>query len=259
MRKKLSLLRLSTIFIIIFILSVGITVTSFSKVKPTPDFSSYTDINEKKTAFFDFMYSEVVEANKNVLITRSELLDIDKTLKQGTSPSSSQTKSLQSICTEYRADCGIDLKENVATLLRRVDIVPASLALAQAANESAWGSSRFAKKGNNYFGQWCYEKGCGIIPKQRNEGSTHEVRKFRDVSDSVAGYIYNLNTAEAYSAVRKNRAKHRLNNEPPSSLTMVKGLSLYSERGQDYIKELTKMITFNNLKAYDQKLWLALK
>lgn len=230
-----------------------------AQAETVPDFASYTDVKQKKKAFFDFMYPKIVQANKKVLETRGELVEIDKALSEGESLSASQTKKVQSICDKYRAGCGDDVTANVKNLLSRVDVVPPSLALAQAANESSWGTSRFAKQGNNYFGQWCFEKGCGIVPARRNAGTTHEVRKFKDALDSVAGYVYNLNTGNAYATVRKNRADSRANGQNPSSLTMVKGLTKYSERGQEYVKEITSMITYNKLETYDDRFWSEVK
>ncbi|MFM9673737.1 glucosaminidase domain-containing protein, partial [Streptomyces galilaeus] len=81
--------------------------------------------------------------------------------------------------------------------LRRVDIIPKELALMQAANESAWGTSRFARIGLNFFGQWCYSQGCGMIPNRRNSGAAHEVAAFKSVRDAVSSYFKNINTHAA--------------------------------------------------------------
>ena len=71
--------------------------------------------------------------------------------------------------------------------------------------ESGWGESRFAQQGNNLFGEWCFTKGCGIVPSQRKEGATHEVRRFDSVDDALASYMHNLNTGHAYKALRVAR------------------------------------------------------
>jgi Bax protein len=130
-------------------------------------------------------------------------------------------------------------------------MIPASLALAQAANESAWGTSRFAQDGNNFFGQWCYSDGCGIIPSRRRQGDIHEVRRFDTVKDSVQAYIHNLNTFPSYQMLRRIRQQLRQQNRNLDGASLADGLESYSERGLDYIEELQTMIYSNNLLARD--------
>ena len=136
-------------------------------------------------------------------------------------------------------------------LIRRIDIVPPSLALAQAANESAWGTSRFAREGNNFYGHWCYVEGCGIVPAQREAGARHEVADFASPEESVERYIHNLNHHPAYRELRASRAELRAENEPVNGLELVDELTGYSERGDEYIEELRAMIRFNELLRFD--------
>ena len=132
--------------------------------------------------------------------------------------------------------------------------------MAQGANESAWGTSRFAKAGNNFFGQWCYTKGCGIVPAKRDSGTKHEVRKFGNPQQSVGGYIFNLNTGRVYSLIRKMRAEARAKFTDPSGYELAKGLIKYSQRREAYVKEIRSMISYNKLvKLYDVKFWKELK
>jgi Bax protein len=137
-------------------------------------------------------------------------------------------------------------------LLRRADIVPASLAIAQAANESAWGTSRFAKLGNNFFGQWCFSKGCGIVPKSRDTNKNHEVADFRSPADSVESYMLNLNTHDAYKPLRKIRQSLREEDKAVTGVALSYGLGKYSERGDEYGKEIREMISFNKLAVLDK-------
>ncbi len=130
-------------------------------------------------------------------------------------------------------------------LAKRVDVVPVELALAQAANESAWGTSRFARQGNNFFGQWCYTSGCGIVPTRRNAGATHEVKAFDSPGASVRAYIHNLNTAKAYQPLRGIRLHLRRNKQPLDAMIMASGLSGYSERGAAYVKNIRTIIRRN--------------
>jgi Bax protein len=123
--------------------------------------------------------------------------------------------------------------------------------MAQSANESAWGTSRFARKGNNFFGQWCFRKGCGLVPKQRDANKTHEVAAFDSPEESVKMYIRNLNSNSAYKSLRDLRAKLRRANKPVTGHALAAGLKHYSERGLEYVKELREMISFNKLARYD--------
>jgi len=129
--------------------------------------------------------------------------------------------------------------------LLHLDQIPESMVLAQAALESAWGTSRFVKGGNNYFGQWCYEAGCGMVPSARQQGANHEVRKFDSARESLHAYFRNINSHRAYRSLRKIRAQKRPAGQPLSGLELLAGLRNYSQRGQDYVDELRKVIRFN--------------
>ena len=130
-------------------------------------------------------------------------------------------------------------------LVKRVDIIPPALILVQAANESAWGTSRFAQNGYNFFGLWCFKKGCGFVPTLRGDDEAHEVAKFRNMSHAVMTYIRNLNRHYAYAELRDVRAKLRARNRPITAEALAQGLHSYSIRGQDYIDEILSMIRVN--------------
>ena len=115
----------------------------------------------------------------------------------------------------------------------------------QAANESAWGTSRFARQGYNFFGLWCFTEGCGFVPKRRNSDADHEVHKFRNLTVAVRTYFRNLNGHPAYKELRDIRYQLRQNNSEVTAEKLVHGLSKYSERGQEYIDELLDMLRFN--------------
>jgi Bax protein len=214
-----------------------------------PDFTAIKDVKKKKKTFFDYIYKSVLIENKAILKEREIL----------------QTKAknsyrVKSICKKYSKKCNAIDAAKVESLLRRVDVIPPSLALAQAANESAWGTSRFAKKANNYFGQWCFKEGCGLVPSRRSDGSVHEVRKFRNAQASVKSYMMNLNTGRVYADLRTIRAKARAEKETVSGMDLAKGLLKYSERGEGYVKELRGMIAYNKLvDKYDKPFWQAIK
>lgn len=146
---------------------------------------------------------------------------------------------------QYKLERATLNKSDLAKLLKRVDGLPEALVLMQAANESAWGTSRFAKQGKNYFGQWCYRRGCGLVPLQRTEGMNHEVAKFEDIGDSVRSYFRNINTNSAYKTLREIRAQLRADNLGLKSELLAPGLVSYSERGFDYVEDLLAMIRVN--------------
>jgi len=127
----------------------------------------------------------------------------------------------------------------------RIDVIPTDLVLVQAANESAWGTSRFARQGYNFFGLWCFRKGCGFVPSRRKADAKHEVAKFPNLTRAVYTYLRNLNRHNAYRELRQIRANLRANNLPITGSDLAEGLVSYSERGHDYVEELQAMIRFN--------------
>lgn len=133
---------------------------------------------------------------------------------------------------------------------KRIDVIPTSLALAQAALESGWGKSRFAKEANNLFGHWTYS-GVGLMPQNRAIGKTHMIRIFGTLQKSVNSYMLNLNTNEAYSAFREKRFKARESEKKFGGMEAASTMINYSERKEEYIKMLKEMIIQNNLLFYD--------
>lgn len=212
-----------------------------------PNFSGYRDTTEKKVAFFSFLYPRIVLANSRILIERDyldSLTDKDTLSKQEHTWLAAQSKRL-------RVDEKPGSSKQLALLKKRLDVIPPSLILAQAANESAWGTSRFARRGNNLFGQWCFTKGCGLVPLNRIEGASHEVAAFSTPYHSVRAYIQNLNRHESYQVLRDTRLDDRVAGDPLSGLSLARGLISYSERGEEYVNEIRSMIRYNNLSFYD--------
>ncbi len=231
---------LSPKFLIIIIMSllplVGV-VTAGEK----PDFSAITDITKKKSEFFDYLYPIISNENKKILAERNTLMQVKKI-----------TPDVITLCKKYRKSCDNLQLSDIERLLYQVDIIPPSLALAQAANESGWGTSRFAVEGNNYFGQWCFVEGCGIVPARRVAGGKQEVRRFNSTQLSVSSYMRNLNTGKAYTTFREIRSRLRLHGEPMSAEKLANGLSSYSQRGQHYVDEIKNIIRHNKLvEKYD--------
>lgn len=211
-----------------------------------PDFAAINDIREKKSAFFDFVRPGIVSANKKIAQDRQFLLDVKTALTSDREIG--DVTRVNDIAAYYRLPLTkIDIA-SLNALLIRVDIIPSDLIMVQAANESGWGTSRFARLGLNFFGQWCFTKGCGLVPSSRSGDASHEVKKFSSVDESIASYLRNLNTHPAYELLRQIRSDLRANNVPLQGQLLVVGLRNYSERQDDYVIELLQMLRHN--KAY---------
>jgi Bax protein len=135
-------------------------------------------------------------------------------------------------------------------LLNRLEIVPPSLAIAQAAAESGWGTSRFAHQGNALFGQRVWGEG-GLAPLKREAADGVKVRAFDDLLDAVRSYTFNLNSHEAYAEFREWRTKLRRAGRPLSGLQLASHLRRYSEQGPEYVKFIETLIRTNGLEAFD--------
>ncbi|WP_419535375.1 glucosaminidase domain-containing protein [Endozoicomonas sp.] len=213
-----------------------------------PDFSDILDVKAKKSAFFGFLLPMVQEENDTILQNRERIVALSS---QSVFSESSRTW-LTDMARKYRIrDVATFDEAFFQKLLTRVDTIPASLALAQSANETAWGTSRFARQGNNFFGQWCFSSGCGIVPGSRPEGEIYEVQKFEDVAASVSAYMHNLNTNHQYRVLRELREQKRESQAPVTGADLAHGLQAYSIRGDEYVKELLSMINSNKLLQYD--------
>lgn len=215
-----------------------------------PDFSVYQDVSTKKRKFFNYLLPMIRQANDQVRAQRIVLLSIKEDLQDNLTLDEQTVDFVSQTAKYYRVPLQDDLLETVETLIYRVDIVPASLVLAQAANESGWGTSRFARKANNLFGVWCFTQGCGITPLSREEGLTHEVASYESVQHSVEAYMRTINTNAAYSELRLMRAQSRAEAQYVSGHELAEGLLRYSERGEDYVREIQQMIRVNNLKKF---------
>jgi Bax protein len=215
------------------------------KVLEIPDFSSIQNVKEKKRAFFAYLIPEITTQNELLLEQRSFILSMQQKLTDNDKLSASNIDKVENLALKYRVNETLPMQAKIASLIVKVDIIPTALVLVQAANESAWGTSRFAVKGYNFFGLWCFKTGCGFVPRSRNEGANHEVAKFRNLSHAVATYLTNLNRHEAYKELRSIRSNLRANEQKVTAEALVHGLTNYSERGQDYIDELLHMIQFN--------------
>jgi Bax protein len=218
-----------------------------SSTKPVPNFAGFSNVIEKKRAFFAYLQPEIQRQNEIILKEREMVLALQKVMLQQQNFNQHQQEVFNNLIKKYQftGDKILSLEQTFKMLIRRVDTIPVALVLVQAANESGWGASRFAQEGYNFFGLWCFKKGCGFVPKQRNDNAVHEVAKFRDLSHAVMTYTRNLNRHYAYKDLRMIRQNLRQADKPVSAKALAAGLSSYSERGQAYIDELLSMLRVN--------------
>ncbi|PJE80249.1 hypothetical protein CI610_00776 [invertebrate metagenome] len=220
-------------------------------ISSLPDFSTITSTKKRKQAFFQFMMPMIEKENQHILDDRKTI----QRLSDSTQFTNKEKTWLKQQSQQYELDnTPNDFSPHFfQALLKRVDIIPVSLALVQSANESAWGTSRFAVEGNNLYGQWCFSQGCGIVPHKRPKGRTYEVRRFNSVTDSVHAYMINLNTHDSYKPLRTIRQSLRQQDKTITGPALAEGLTGYSTRGEDYVRELVSMIKTNHLLQYDRK------
>ena len=197
---------------------------------------------KRKEFFIQIVLPLILKENNNIRLDRKRLFKIINKSNN----TELEKKWLEKKYKQY----GIPSKD-LSTLKIRMDEVPVSLALAQAAKETGWGTSRFAQEGNALFGQWTWS-GEGLKPKNAEEGKDHKVMKFHSLQLSVRAYLRNLNTHATYKNLRKARTEFRNQNKPLDSLILSKHLDKYAETGNQYIEVLRKIIEQNNLKDFDE-------
>jgi Bax protein len=218
-------------------------------------------VQQKKEIFYRFMLPLVMHANEMVRDRRVKLHAARQQLADGNSLSTEDLEALRRLAPVLRiideeeaAQLGESNEELLGVVdeaLYRLDVIPAGLALGQAAYESGYATSRFAMEGNALFGQWTYG-GKGLKPEQqRKHLGDHRIASFDWPFDSVRGYFINLNTHPAYEEFRALRARLKAEGKPLTALVLADGLTSYSERGQEYIDSLKGIIRVNKLDIAD--------
>ncbi len=215
-----------------------------------PEFSSMQP-QAKKQAFFAFLQPKIQHANNRIARQRAWLMHAHTTPTDAARQPLSwfEQRKLRQLAQHYGIDWTgtTDQLAIVEGLLNRVDEVPASLALVQAAKESGWGTSRFALAGNNWFGQQCFREGCGHVPVRRAADGQHEVARFPTVQSAVDAYMLNLNAHYRYQDFRDLRAQSRGKGNSLKGTELAAGLLAYSERREAYVAEIIDMIEYNEL------------
>ncbi len=199
------------------------------------------NIKKRKNLFIQIVLPLIIEENTKIKLDRKKLFVI---LNKNNN-SKSDIEWLKKKFKQY----GV-AKNDLSTLKIRMDEIPVSLSIAQAAKETGWGTSRFAQKGNALFGQWTWS-GNGIKPSGADSDSTHKVASFKVLKASVKAYQRNINTHSSYKKFRKERAIQRDNYGKLNSLELVKYLDKYAETGIEYTKILSKIIKQNSLTDFD--------
>ena len=196
---------------------------------------------KRKNLFIQIVLPLILEENNRIRVDRRKLFSIlNKNIN-----SNVEKRWINKKFKQY----GV-VNKDLSTLKIRMDMVPVSLAIAQSAKETGWGTSRFALEGNALFGQWTWE-GEGIKPSGADTNSTHKVMKFKVLKASVRAYIRNLNTHRSYKSFRRERAEQRDNFEKFNSLELANHLDKYAETGKEYVKILKQIIKQNSLTDFD--------
>jgi Bax protein len=211
-------------------------------------------VADKKRLFFRLIAPIVLRINELIAADRARAKVITERLSLGQGVSPEDQAWLVELAVRYKLigspDDRLD-SDQYPELLLRVDIVPASLSLAQAASESGWGTSRFASEGNSLFGQWSWGKGLKPTDQRAEDLGDHRVAAFGSTGEAAYAYALNLNTQGAYRDFRLKRSELRRRNLLVSGEVLVETLIRYSERGQAYVEDLKRIIRQNRLADAD--------
>lgn len=201
-------------------------------------------VRQRKALFFRTLAPLVAAENRRIREQRALLL---QAFSGSAALEGEERTRIERIASHYNVAGDVNDPGVRRKLLRRVDVIPAALVLAQAANESGWGTSRFAKEANNLFGMWTWDRSRGIEPRERAANASHYVRVFDNLQEAVANYLHTINVGAAYGELRSLRAKAREQGEPLSPWILAGGLSSYSARGEAYVREIRSIIRANAL------------
>jgi len=218
------------------------------KVKPIfisllpKDLDSVRNIEERKELFIKIVLPLIIDSNNSIKSDRKKLFNILN--KKNNSPA--EKRWLRKKFKEYKIK-----NKDISVLKRRMDIVPVSLAIAQAAKETGWGTSRFALEGNALYGQWTWGND-GIDPNEKDSTTSHKVKRFKVLKMSIESYKNNLNTHSGYQEFREARAELREKKQEITGLKLTKYLDRYAKTGKEYTKIIQLIIKQNSLDDFDK-------
>lgn len=202
---------------------------------------------ERKTLFIKMVLPLILHTNEMILQDRAAVLVLRDRVQADDALTAFEARWLDDKAREYGLKT-LDLAE----LVRRVDVIPPSLALAQAAEESGWGTSRFAREGNAIFGQRIWRGSNGMVPVRREDGETFKVRSYDQLIDGVVSYAHNLNVHTAYDDFRRERQKQREAGDTLRGYDLALSLLSYSERGARYLVTIRSIMRVNGLQNFDK-------
>ena len=210
-------------------------------------------VENKKRLFFRGLAPLILRANELIMTDRDRLKNIKSSFGQNNSLAEKEQVWIQKLAQVYK----VNLTDGQVTanvldeLWFKVDIVPVSLALAQSAEESGWGTSRFAAQGNAVYGQWTWGENAIKPEQQRKELGNYGIASFETLQQSVSAYMLNLNTHNAYESLRSKRAELRKKDQKISGALLAETLTKYSERGEEYVKGIKSLMDNNRLSPAD--------
>ena len=211
------------------------------------DFMDINSVSERKNLFINTLLPIAFIENLKILDGRKRILDWWSQSNGETYQREFWPSWLYNVSDKYDYE-----GSNIGELLMRVDIVPLSLALAQAAIESCWGTSRYLREGNALYGQYTFDKSLGLKPQDRDKDKNFYVRKFINLSDSTRSYLKNINTHNAYVNFRQERGTLRMNGDTLTGLSLSRFLDNYSERRSAYVADIKTIIETNNFMKFDK-------
>jgi len=215
-----------------------------------PD-SWQNNFSKEKSNFIKTVFPLIAFENKKILLERSRLQDIKKFLNYNKTLSNENIKHLYKISKKYKINIKNKHKiDMINELLLKVNIIPNSIVLAQAVNESGWGKSRFAKEHNALFGQYTYDENNGVIPNNRLPGKKHLIKNFSSIDKSVESYFININTHYAYEEFRRVRSLFNVDDINENVKLLTQNLNSYAE-DKSYVEIINSIIDSNNLKQFD--------
>ena len=211
-----------------------------------PNMAAIAPIEVRKSVFFKSVLPLILQVNEQILSDRRRLWSLRHRIAMGNRLDPLERLWLAVLTNRYGVERG-----DLDAVLARVDIIPPSLALAQSAEESGWGTSRFVREGNALFGQRVFGADGHQIPRRRDTGKRHKIKAFDSLYHSVRAYAHNLNTHDAYGRFRHARAAARADGRPLDGLALASTMIRYSERGEDYVRSIRTIIRANDLRRLD--------
>jgi Bax protein len=204
--------------------------------------------------FIHFILGYATTSNESIVNQRKRLLLLYQDFQKQKRIPLRQRHWLLDLAKKYK-ETNADFTQEVTwqNLIKKVDVIPNSLAIAQAIEESGWGRSRFAKEGNNFFGMWCVTENCGMTPGARPDGARHQVQIFSSPLQSVSEYMLALNSRVFYSEFRLVRAQLRRQSQLMSGLVLADTLDNYSTAGTEYTDRIVAIIKRYHLEFFDKR------